>query len=70
MIWATLTGVLIGLVVGFMSGRLGLWARIHLIESRLRRMARDVRFFHDTGEEVPLDWVADELDRVIEEDLR
>jgi hypothetical protein len=68
-IWVLVAGAG-GLALGFAVGRLGMWVRISHIESRLRAMKIDARVAQDMGEPLPPEWVADQIEWVLENELR
>lgn len=63
-------GVGAGLAVGFLVGRIGMWVRLSQIESRLREMKRDAWVAQDMGEPLPPEWVADQIEWVLGNELR
>lgn len=62
--------ILVALIVGFVLGKVGSAVRVRRIESRLRALglaAYECSMFEG---EVPAQWVSDQIDWVLEEELR
>jgi hypothetical protein len=68
-----LTMVVIGavcLALGFLAGRIGRWAQVAQIESRLRAMKVAAQVAQDMHDPLPPEWVADEIEFVLGHELR
>jgi hypothetical protein len=59
-----------GLAIGFLVGRIGRWVQLSQIESRLRALKLDARVAQDMGEPLPPEWVADQIEWVLGNELR
>jgi len=68
-----LTVIIVGavcLAVGFLVGRTGRWVQLSQIEARLRALGVEARVAQDMGDPLPAEWVADEIEHVLGNELR
>lgn len=56
--------------VGFVLGQIGRWIERSRLESRLRAVGREARAMEDMGDTVPAEWVADQIEWVLNKELR
>ena len=68
-----LTVIIVGavcLAVGFLVGRVGRWVQVTQIEARLRALGLAARVAEDMGDPLPAEWVANEIEHVLGNELR